>query len=576
MSKGERKGKLKYRLRLEKLPRKKEGKVYTYWWIVRGRWDRDKKRYVERKPVMRVSEGTLEETGIERFRKWLKIASDEGKSHLWAIDRAIEEVRKERSSAKGISTLKDISCYGSLYVFYKVALHLYGHHRFKDKSWHHVLVMIASRLRFSGSSKLRISRLWEGERALWDVLGIKDKPEVDKLYEALDWLNSRWGRIVGGHINKYVVARERRLLLFDVTSLWTEGNEIGIARFGYSREGKQGKKQIIVGVISGVQGQGIDAEVFVGNMADVEVIRKWIKRQVNRYGIKGVVLIGDGAMLPPVEQSQLSREGIKFIGMLPLPQAKKLLREKNINLDLWDRKIQEVELGNGERLVLTYSPIRRQREWNTLRRRLRRLHEALRQVRNKVRSGRLYKAEAIWKEVGQAIGRRPNKTMFIVEVGDGYMDYRLNRDRLSGKVRYMGVWALKTNVEDRSGEEIRDDYKLLYYVERSFRYLKMVLLHTRPIYHRLPERIRAHVRLSLMTLNVFLLMNDHWKDILDKYNAKKGRKYKISRLEALQLLDKVKIVALEGDEQRNNHFIFIPPKETLVRELLSALPVKMA
>ena len=117
MSKGERKGKLKYRLRLEKLPRKKEGKVYTYWWIVRGRWDRDKKRYVERKPVMRVSEGTLEETGIERFRKWLKIASDEGKSHLWAIDRAIEEVRKERSSAKGISTLKDISCYGSLYVF---------------------------------------------------------------------------------------------------------------------------------------------------------------------------------------------------------------------------------------------------------------------------------------------------------------------------------------------------------------------------------------------------------------------------------------------------------------------------
>ena len=526
----------KPRYYLEKLRKKSDNKEYGYWWITKRWWDGKKRRYVKTENIYKLPEEIVSLLGTDRLKRYLSIASDKGYDWKWALKQCGEELSSCEKLERIIST-------GSVYVLYRLAQRLFPH-RFSSPLWQIILLLVAMRVK-KPMSKLATARWIEEIKSLLPILGIEVSVSVDNIYKAMDWLNTRWKHIVESFGDKY--GKPSKLVLFDVTSLWVEGSKIGLAEFGYSRDGRSGKKQVIVGMICDEGGNGIDVNVFKGNTSDATVFRQWISVQLEAHGIREVVMIGDWAMLPPVEQYRLKKAGIKFIGRVSRSEIRRMDRQnkgdnvvrKTLRRDLWDDEIQEVVDEKGNRLVLVMSTYRRGREWRKLLRNLRRLHDELKGVYMKVKEGKLKEKEKIERAVWETLGyRRPYKNFFIIEIDEGRFDYCLNRELMEEKVKYMGIWGLRTNIEEgeMDSEGVVDSYKTLFNVERSFRYLKTTLLRVRPIYHRLDDRILAHVRICLLALNLARHLLSLWKDLFDKYNGS-GRDWNLSFEQALPDFD---------------------------------------
>lgn len=110
--------------------------------------------------------------------------------------------------------------------------------------------------------------MWADQHAAGDVLGLSAFDE-DDLYEALDWLANQQEEIERALYRAYV-EREGKppmLVLYDVTSSYFEGecNELG--RCGYNRDGKRGKLQIVIGMLTADDGEPLAVRVFEGNTA---------------------------------------------------------------------------------------------------------------------------------------------------------------------------------------------------------------------------------------------------------------------------------------------------------------------
>lgn len=159
-----------------------------------------------------------------------------------------------------------------------------------------VLFLILARIAHGGS---RLSAVrWAGQHAAEDVLGLSAFDE-DDLYEALDWLASQQEEIERALYRAYV-EREGRppmLVLYDVTSSYFEGecNELG--QYGYNRDGKRGKLQIVIGMLTADDGEPLAVRVFEGNTADPSTLASQITILKESFGIDEVVMVGDRGMI---------------------------------------------------------------------------------------------------------------------------------------------------------------------------------------------------------------------------------------------------------------------------------------
>ena len=118
------------------------------------------------------------------------------------------------------------------------------------------------------SSKLATARLLDDETAgcsLGAVLGLGAVDE-QALYDALDWLLGQQARIEKALARRHL--KNGTLVLYDVTSTYFEGRTCPLARFGYNRDGKSGKLQIVFGLLCTTEGCPVAVEVFEGNVGD--------------------------------------------------------------------------------------------------------------------------------------------------------------------------------------------------------------------------------------------------------------------------------------------------------------------
>jgi hypothetical protein len=123
-------------------------------------------------------------------------------------------------------------------------------------------------------------------------LGAVDEVE---LYRALDWLGARQAAIEGALARRHL--KDGALVLYDVSSSWLEGRCCELARFGYARDGKKGKLQIVYGLLCAADGCPVAVEVFEGNTADPMTLSAQIDKLKERFGLSRVVLVGDRGMI---------------------------------------------------------------------------------------------------------------------------------------------------------------------------------------------------------------------------------------------------------------------------------------
>jgi transposase len=343
--------------------------------------------------------------------------------------------------------------------------------------------------------------------SLGDLLGIKSA-QVEELYKALDWLLGRQARIEAALAERYLT--EGSLVLYDVTSTYFEGRKCPLAKLGHNRDGKKGKPQIVFGVLCTQDGCPVGVEVFEGNTSDPKTLAPQIEKIRSRFGLCHVVMVGDRGMITQARiREELKGEGLDWITALRAPAIRQLVKSGSLQLSLLDQR-DMAEITDpaypGERLIVCKNPLladERARKREDLLRSTQRELDAI--VAATVRPSRSLKGrERIMRRADRALDKFKMRKHFRVRVEEQSFSYERDQEGIARESALDGFYVVRTSVarEALAPEDAVRAYKGLSAAERAFRTLKSIDLNVRPIYHRLPDRVKAHVFLCMLAYHV--------------------------------------------------------------------------
>jgi transposase len=396
------------------------------------------------------------------------------------------------------------------------------------------LAMIAARI-LHPSSKLALARQIDPQlrsSSLGQSLGLEEAVDEDELYEAMDWLLKRQGRIETTLARRHL--SEGCLVLYDLTSTYFEGRRCPLARIGYSRDRKKNRPQIVFGLLTDAEGCPVAVEVFEGNTGDPATVASQVEKLRGRFGLGRVVLVGDRGMITSarIEQDLKPQPGLGWITSLRSPAIRKLVEGGFLQMSLFDqRDLAEITSPEfpGERLIVCRNPLlaeerRRKREelLAATEKALEKVAQATRRSKN-----RLQGEGRIGLRVGRVLGRFKMSKHFLLTIEEHSFGYERDLGRIEQEAALDGLYVIRTSVPqaELSAEEVVRSYKRLSRVERAFRCLKTLDLKVRPIHHRLAKRVRAHVLICMLAYYVEyhmrralapLLFEDHDKPMADK------------------------------------------------------------
>ena len=180
----------------------------------------------------------------------------------------------------------------------------------------------------------------------------------DDLYNNLDWIADNQNRIEKALYKRRYGNKPCKLFLYDVTSSYFEGIQNELAAFGYNRDGKRGKMQIVVGLLCADDGLPVAVEVFEGNTNDLKTFHSQVRKVADRFGGVEVVFVGDRGMIKSTQQKELTEENFRFITALTKAQIETLIDKDIVQIELFDEQINEVVMENGKRYILKRNPVR--------------------------------------------------------------------------------------------------------------------------------------------------------------------------------------------------------------------------
>jgi len=182
------------------------------------------------------------------------------------------------------------------------------------------LWMVMARLIDQGS-RLSAVRLAH-EHAGPEILGLSDFCE-DDLYKAMDWLNRGQEQIEKRLFSLRPSQQKPELFFYDVTSSYLEGEQNELANYGYNRDKKRGKKQIVIGLLCDEKGEPVSIEVFEGNTADLSTFESQVKKASERFGCERVTFVGDRGMIKSGQIENLSEAGFHYITAIGADKEKR-------------------------------------------------------------------------------------------------------------------------------------------------------------------------------------------------------------------------------------------------------------
>jgi len=373
-----------------------------------------------------------------------------------------------------------------------------------------VLALIAARILDPGS-KLATSRALRDEtchNTLGESLDLRTGNE-DDLYEAMDWLVARQSAVEAELAKRHLSSGT--LVLYDLTSTYFEGHHCPLAKYGYSRDERRANPQIVFGLLSNSEGCPVAVEVFEGNTGDPKTVATQVNKLRERFHLERVILVGDRGMLTQkrIEEDLRVHEGLEWVSALRAPQIQKLAAAGAIQMSLFDEQdLAEVNHPDypGERLIVCRNPLlaaERARKRNELieaaEKKLSEMEAATQRQRQPVRG-----VEKISYLVGRALATSKVEKYFRWKATTAKLQWERDTERINRDAALDGIYVLRTNVpvERLHRDETVLAYKRLAAVERAFRSLKSVDLHVRPIHHRLPDRVRAHVLIAMLAYYV--------------------------------------------------------------------------
>jgi transposase len=365
-----------------------------------------------------------------------------------------------------------------------------------------ILFLVVARLAHQRS---RLSAVrWAEQHAVREVLSL-DSFDEDDLYEALDQAAAWQEKIEARLYHDYLERRGEgpTLFLYDLTSTYLEGERNELGEYGYNRDDKRGKKQIVVGLLTDEEGEPLAIRIFSGNTGDPKTVPEQIEILRRQFEVESVVFVGDGGMVKSSGKEALNERGFRYITALTKPQIRKLLKQDVIQLGLFEQKVCEAT-ADGLRYILRKNEAETRKEIHRMEDKLQVLEEQLQARNEKVAASERCKPEA---------GLKAARKKIAIFRLDSFVEVRLEERRLVLEIDQAaqeqalclaGCYVLETDVSDEllDSERVHQAYKNLSHLEQDWRRMKTGHLQIRPVYVRKKSRTEGHVFVCFLALKV--------------------------------------------------------------------------
>lgn len=482
---------------------KQNGKIYTYPLLCR--------KYRE--------SGKIKTEVVSNLTKFPKEV-------ILSIEGALKNGKEALVSLKDIVIKKSID-YGFVFVLLSI-MHRLRITEVLEKTFGErakfIRLMIIGKIVTRGS-KLCIFNWIKRNEVIAKKLGIDlSTLKLETLYEVLGDLSYLQNKIEQKW-NIYHKAEKDEVYLYDITSSYFEGSENALAAFGYNRDGKKGKMQIVVGLITNKEGFPLSIEVFDGNENDHKTVISQLQKIKNSYGVSDVIFVGDRGMRIRYNLEQMDeedRKGIEYITALSIEEIRCLIKEDTIQLNLFSKDLAEIE-GDGVRYVLCNNPDL-EKEHSQTRASLKGkfediLHEIklsydTRQHKNNINKIKLTQGnknkilvtqfsekqiDSYKYRVRKALEKYRMQSFYQVAITQENFNVEFDFEKYTQARQLDGKYVIVTNVskDKMTKESVREEYKNLKHVEHAFRDMKTMQLDVRPIFHVNENTTRGHVFVTM-------------------------------------------------------------------------------
>lgn len=356
-------------------------------------------------------------------------------------------------------------------------------------------------------SRLSAVRL-AGYHAACDLLGL-GRFDEDSLYKNLDWLSENQTKIEDRLYRN--LSSKSGLYLYDVTSSYLEGCDNEYSAFGYNRDGKKGKRQIVIGLLCDGDGVPLSIEVFPGNTQDVKTFYSQVRKVSERFNNSDVTLVGDRGMIKSAGIKEVKDAGFHYITAITRPQIEKMLASGVFQMGLFEDKVSEITDQDGTRYVLRRNPVRAEEISKSRDEKLTSLKKGVLEQNTYLKEHPRSKADTAAQKIIKKI-ERLRLDYISVSVSDRELTLEINEEARLEASKLDGCYVIKTDLtkEAVSKEQIHARYKDLAHVEWAFRTSKTVELEVRPVHVRLASRTRGHVFVVMLAYRIVKELSERW------------------------------------------------------------------
>jgi transposase len=364
-------------------------------------------------------------------------------------------------------------------------------------------------------SRLSAVRLAQTHAAC-DVLGLSRGFDENDLYDNLGWLEEHQSRIeLSLFRTRQKEKKKTELFLYDVTSSYFEGMCNALSDWGYNRDGKKGKKQVVVGLLCDELGEPISVEVFHGNTSDLKTFANQIAKVAGRFGCQRVTMVGDRGMIKSAQIEQLKGvEGFYYITALTKPQIETLIHGGVVQLSWFDEKICEVE-SDGVRYVLRRNPQRVEDLKHSREDKRASISKLLEKKNSYLAEHPRAKIDVAQKEVASKIAQLKVDGWLKVQAAERELRLQEDSQALAEVSRLDGCYVVKSDLPKQyaDAQTVHDRYKDLALVEQAFRTSKTVQLEMRPWYVRIERNTRGHALVVMLAYLIARHLRQAWADL---------------------------------------------------------------
>lgn len=417
-----------------------------------------------------------------------------------------------------VTRLEDIpyrqgKSFGAMYVLYQMSKKI-GMEEVLGKSpgGRMALFQIFARLLTRGS-RLYAATRWAKQQAVSELLRLDDFSE-DHLYNNLDWIADNQMEIEK-KLFQHMGQQAKIVYLYDVTSSYLEGTKNELAGYGYNRDGKKGKMQIVIGLLCNEEGEPVSVQVFKGNTSDMKTVGDQLRKLKEDFGVEKVAFVGDKGMLKSNRIKEIKDIQWHYITSVTKPQITTLLNKGAIQMGLFEDELTEVTLDK-IRYILRRNPVRAQQIRASRDQRIELVKIRIEQKNVYLTRHPKASVSIVVKNIEQQVGKmKLAGCMTITPCEDKReLGFSIDRQALEQVQMLDGCYVIKTDLqkEDAGKQVVHDRYKDLSEVEHAFRTMKTGLEEIRPIYVRKEKRTGGHVFICMLAYKLIFHIWKYFKD----------------------------------------------------------------